>query len=162
MTADEEQLEAVHAILAAGRTAAVTTRAADGALHSRPLAVLDDDFDGTLRFFTHDPSAKTAQIAEHPEVNVSIGDGKGWLSLAGTAGVTRDPALLDRYWNPWADAYFDGGRDDPSAAILEVRVETLEYWDLRKPAIAQAFEVLKGVVTASEPDLGESGTADLR
>lgn len=154
--------EAVSAILSAGRTAAVTTRAADGALHSRPLAVLDDEFDGVLRFFTRDPSAKTADVAARPEVNVAIGDGKGWLSLAGTASVSHDPALLDAYWNAWADAYFDGGRDDPSAAVLEVRVAALEYWDLRKPAVAQAFEVLKGVVTRSEPDLGESGTVDLR
>lgn len=162
MSAAEPELEAVRAIVAAGRTAAVTTRTAGGALHSRPLAVLDDEFDGTLRFFTQDPSAKTAEIATHPEVNVSIGDGKGWVSLAGTASVTHDPGLLDRYWNAWADSYFDGGRGDPTAAILEVRVETLEYWDLRKPAVAQLFEVLKGVVTKSEPDLGESGTADLR
>jgi general stress protein 26 len=161
--AGDEPLEIVTAILAAGRTAAVTTRAEDGALHSRPLAVLDDGFDGTkLRFFTQDPSAKTAEIAAHPEVNVAIGDGKGWLSLAGTAAVTHDPALLDRYWNPWADAYFEGGRADPSAAILEVTVATVEYWDLRKPAVAQAFEVLKGVLTKSEPDLGDSGTVDLR
>lgn len=162
MSGSEPELEAVRAIVAAGRTAAVTTRTAGGALHSRPLAVLDDEFDGTLRFFTQDPSAKTAEIATHPEVNVSIGDGKGWVSLAGTASVSHDAALLDRYWNAWADSYFDGGREDPTAAILEVHVETLEYWDLRKPAVAQLFEVLKGVVTKSEPDLGESGTADLR
>jgi general stress protein 26 len=158
----DDALDAVRAVVAAGRTAAVTTRTADGALHSRPLAVLDDDFDGVLRFFTQDPSAKTADIAAHPEVNVSIGDGKGWVSLAGTATVSHEAAVLDRYWNAWADAYFDGGRADPSAAILEVTVDTLEYWDLRKPAVAQLFEVLKGVVTKSEPDLGETGTADLR
>jgi general stress protein 26 len=156
-----EELAAVSAILAAGRSAAVTARTADGALHSRPLAVLDDEFHGVLRFFTRDPSAKTAEIAAHPEVNVSVGDGKGWLSLAGTASVTHDDELLDRYWNAWADAYFDGGRDDPSAALLEVRVDSFEYWDLRKPAIAQAFEVLKGVVTRSEPDLGETRAAEL-
>jgi hypothetical protein len=43
-----------------------------------------------------------------------------------------------------------------------VHVETLEYWDLRTPAIAQAFQVLKGVLTKTEPDLGETGTIDLR
>ncbi|MGN6326727.1 pyridoxamine 5'-phosphate oxidase family protein [Pseudolysinimonas sp.] len=159
--ATAEELEAVTAILSAGRTAAVTTRTVEGALHSRPLALLDDEFDGVLRFFTQDPSAKTAQIAAHPEVNVSVGDGKGWLSLAGIATVTHDPQLLDRYWNPWADSYFDGGREDPTAALLEVEVGSFEYWDLRKPAIAQLFEVVKGIVTKSEPDLGETRAADV-
>jgi general stress protein 26 len=153
-----DETDIITTILTAGRTATVTTRTADGALHSRPLAVLDDEFTGTLRFFTADPSAKTADIAAHPEVNVAIGDGKGWLSCAGVARVTHDRALLERYWNAFADAYFEGGRDDPAAAMLEVDVDTVEYWDLDKPKVAQAFEVVKGIVTKSQPDLGDTGT----
>ena len=120
-----------------------------------------DDFDGTLWFFTAHPSAKTIDVTAHPEVNVSVGDGKGWLSMSGHARVSHDQERIDRYWNPWAEAYFDGGRDDPAVALLEVQVSTIEYWDLDKPAIAQAFEVLKGIVTKKAPDVGDSGTVRL-
>jgi general stress protein 26 len=154
----DSEIDIVTKILKAARTAAVTTRTAEGALHSRPLAVLEDDFAGKLWFFTADPSAKTADVAANPEVNVSVGDGKGWLSLSGTAEVTRDPAKIDEYWNPWAEAYFEGGREDPSVALLEIDVDTIEYWDLDKPAVVQAFEVLKGIITKKSPDVGESGT----
>jgi general stress protein 26 len=157
----DNELEIVTSILKAGRTASVTTRTATGVLHSRPLAIIDDDFDGTLWFFTAHPSAKTTDIAAHPDVNVSVGDSKGWLSMSGHATVSHDEANIDRYWNPWAEAYFDGGRDDPAVALLRVDVSTIEYWDLGKPAIAQAFEVLKGVITKKAPDVGDSGTVRL-
>ena len=157
----DSELDIVTGILKAGRTASVTTRTAEGALHSRPLAIVEDDFAGTMWFFTRDPSAKTADIAQHPEVNVSVGDGKGWLSMSGTATVSRDQARIDKYWNPWAEAYFENGRDDPAVALLEVDVSTIEYWDLDKPAVVQAFEVLKGIVTRKAPDVGDSGTITL-
>lgn len=154
----DNEIEIVQRILKAARTASVTTRTKDGALHSRPLGVVEDEFEGRLWFFTADPSAKTADVAAHPEVNVSVGDGKGWLSLSGTAKVSRDQERIDQYWNPWAAAYFEGGRDDPSVALLEIDVDTIEYWDLDKPAIVQGFEVLKGIITRKAPDVGDSGT----
>jgi general stress protein 26 len=156
-----EGIEIVRTILKAARTASVTTRTAEGDLHSRPLAVIEDDFDGTLWFFTADPSPKTQDLAVHPEVNVSVGDGKGWLSFSGTARVSRDAARIDRYWNPWASAYFENGREDPSVALLEVTVSSIHYWDLDKPAIATAYEVVKGIVTRSAPDVGDDGVLRL-
>lgn len=157
----DDEIDIVTTILKAGRTAAVTTRTAEGALHSRPLGIVEDDFAGKLWFFTADPSPKTADVAANPEVNVSVGDDKGWLSLSGTATVSRDQAKIDQYWNPWAEAYFEGGREDPSVALLEVDVDTIEYWDLDKPAIVKGFEVLKGIITRTPPDVGESGTIDV-
>ena len=157
----DDPLEIVRKILAAGRTASVTTRAPNGELHSRPLAVIEHDFDGTLWFFTADPSSKTADVAADPDVNVSVGDGKGWVSMSGTAVVSRDQARIDEYWNPWAEAYFEGGRDDPAVALLEVTVTSVHYWDLDKPAIVNAFEVVKGIVTRTPPDLGDDGVVHL-
>ena len=156
-----DELEIVRTILKSARTASVTTQTASGALHSRPLAVLDDDFAGTLWFFTADPSSKTADLAAHPQVNVSVGDGKGWLSLSGVATISRDEERIDRYWNPWAAAYFEGGRDDPTVALLQVDVSSIHYWDLDKPAIVTAFEVAKGLLTRPAPDVGDDGVIQL-
>ena len=158
----DEPLEIVRRILSKGRTASVTTESSSGELHSRPLAIIEDDFVDTLWFFTADPSPKTAEIALHPEVNVSVGDGKGWLSFSGTAAVSRDQARIEKYWSPWAEAYFEGGREDPAVALLEVTVRSVHYWDLDKPAIVSVFEEVKGVVTRSAPDLGDDGVVQVR
>ena len=156
----DDQLETIHQIMRGARFATVTTRGAGGALFSRPLAVLDHDFDGTVGFFTPDPSPKTDEIAGDPHVNVAYADGASHVSLSGTATVTRDAALIDRFWNPWAESWFDGGRDDPSVALLEVSADSVEFWHVDKPAVLRAFEVAKGLVTGKAPDVGESATVE--
>jgi general stress protein 26 len=156
----DDELDTIHHIMRGARFATVTTRGAGGALFSRPLAVLDHDFDGTVWFFTQDPSPKTAEIAGDPHVNVAYADGASHVSLSGTATVSRDAALIDKFWNPWAEAWFEGGREDPSVALLEVSADTVEFWHVDKPAVLRAFEVAKGLVTGSAPDVGESRTVE--
>ena len=156
-----DDMDTIRDILSSERTAIVTTRAGHD-LHSRPLAVQGaDEFDGTLWFFTNDPSPKTTDIENHPEVNVSVGGSKGYLSLSGTAVVSRDQAIIDKFWNPWAEAWFEGGRQDPSVALLEVTVESVEFWDLDKPKLARALEVVRAIVTKTPPDVGDSKTVEL-
>lgn len=160
MTHDEE-LKTINDIIKATRFATVTTRTADGELVSRPLAVLDREFDGTVWFFTQDPSPKTDDIAGDPHVNVAYADGASAVSLSGTAAVDRDQARIDEFWNPWAEAWFEGGRQDPTVALLRVDATSAEYWHIDKPAVVRGFEVVKALVTRSAPDVGESRTVEL-
>ncbi|CAN5155137.1 hypothetical protein BH11ACT2_BH11ACT2_12500 [soil metagenome] len=158
---NNDDLDTIRTILSAGRIATVTTQTSDGSLVSRPLALQDREFDGHLYFFTQDPSPKTADVAAHPKVNVAVDDGKGSLSLSGTATVSRDAALIDELWNPFAESWFENGREDPAVALLDVAVETAEYWSMDKPAVARAFEIVKGLVTRSAPDVGTNKTVSL-
>ncbi|MDJ0335601.1 pyridoxamine 5'-phosphate oxidase family protein [Salinibacterium sp. G-O1] len=160
MTHDDE-LKKINDIINGTRFATVTTRTSDGDLVSRPLAVLSHDFEGTVWFFTQDPSPKTADIAHDAHVNVAYSDGPSTVSLAGIATVSRDQARIDEFWNPWAEAWFEGGRKDPTVALLQVDATSIEYWDIDKPAIARAFEVVKGLITQKAPDVGESRTVEL-
>lgn len=159
---ENDELQIIRGILKSGRTALVTSRAKSGALHSRPLALLDDEFDGTLFFLTEDPSAKTDEIRRHPEVNVSVADDKGYLSLSGMASIDRSQARIDHYWNAFAEGYFDGGPKDPNVALLRVDVQAIEYWDTDKPLVKRVFEMAKTLITKTEPDLGDNGRIELR
>ncbi len=154
-------LETIQKIIGKTRFATVTTRTASGDLVSRPLAVLKREFDGSVYFFTDDPSPKTDDIRADPHVNVSYIDGQDVVSLAGTASVDRDRALIDELWNPWAEAWFEGGRDDPAVALLRVDATSAEYWHTDKPGVVRAFEVAKGIVTQKAPDVGEAKVVDL-
>jgi len=155
-----EELDTIHGIMRGARFATLTTRGEGGHLYSRPLGVLDHEFEGVVWFFTPDPSPKTEELRADPHVNVAYADGASHVSLSGTARVIRDAALIERFWNPWAEAWFEGGRDDPSVALLEVSAHTVEYWHIDKPAVVRAFEVAKGLATGSVPDVGESRTVE--
>ena len=156
-----DDLDTIRTILGASRTAIVTTRSGDS-LVSRPLSILDaENFQGTLWFLTPDPSPKTEDVRAHHEVNVAVADAKGYLSLSGTATIERDQAKIDELWNPFAEAWFEQGREDPTVALLRVDVATAEYWDIDKPAVARAFEIVKGLVTKTAPDVGDNKTVSL-
>jgi general stress protein 26 len=156
-----DELDTIRTIISRSKVALLTTETASGELHCRPLAVLGHDFDGSLWFFTQDPSPKVDDVALHPKVNVAYTDGKGYLSIAGTASIEHDSTRIHQLWNPMVEAWFENGRDDPSVALLRVDAHSAEYWASDKPAVARAFEIAKAVVTKSQPDVGENRTVEL-
>ncbi|MGV8969802.1 MAG: pyridoxamine 5'-phosphate oxidase family protein [Microbacteriaceae bacterium] len=154
-------IDKINDIVSSTKFAIVTTRTRSGELHSRPLASLEKEFDGTLWFFTEDPSAKTEDIAADKNVSVTFVSGMSSVSIAGTAEVTRDQEMIDTFWNPWAESWFDGGRTDPTVALLRIEASTATYWSTDKPAVIRAVEVVKALITHSAPDVGESKTVEL-
>lgn len=160
MTTDTD-LEIIRTIIDAAKVAVLTTISEQGELHSRPLAVLADEFEGSIWFFTADPSPKSEDIARNPQVNVAYADDKGYLSISGTASIDRDQTRIDQLWTPMAEAWFENGRDDPSVALLRVDARSAEYWSTDKPGVVRAFEIAKAIITKTAPDVGENRTVAL-
>jgi general stress protein 26 len=161
MTNDKSELRKVGELIKDAKVALVTTVDAYGKLVSRPLAVLDRDFEGELWFFTPEPSPKTDQVKINPQVNVAVQTDKGFLSISGTASISHDRVKIDELWNTGAEAWFEGGKEDPSVALLRVDATTVEYWAIDAPKIVQVFKYAKAVATGTRPDVGESKTLHL-
>ena len=157
----EEELETIEKIMKGTRFATVTTHSADGSLYSRPLAVQEEDFSGTVWFFTADPSPKTEDVKFDEHVNVAYVDGASCVSLAGTASVSRDQERIDKFWNPFVEAWFPGGKDDPSVALLRVDATSVEYWHVDKPGVVRTFETLRALATKTPPDVGDNRVVEL-
>lgn len=159
--ATDDDLETIRKIVKAAGIALLTTVSVDGALHSRPLAAQDVEFDGDLWFFTQDPSEKVADIAANPSVNAAFESGKGYLSVAGRAEVVHLPQKVEEYWTPAVQAWFPEGREDPTIALIRVRAESAECWATDEPGIVSAFKIAKAAVTRTQPDVGENRTVEL-
>ncbi|MFT3834969.1 MAG: pyridoxamine 5'-phosphate oxidase family protein [Micropruina sp.] len=162
-TASEKdtEFEQVGKLISKARFAFVTTSTSDGRLLSRPLAIQERDFDGDLYFFTEDPSPKTEQVSADSHVNVSLQSGDNYLSIAGTASVTRDAALIDELWNPYAEAWFEQGRDDPAVALLKVHADSAEYWTVDSPKPIALIKYAKAMITGERPDVATNVSVDL-
>ena len=158
MTDTTTEFERVGELIAKARFAFVTTSGSDGRLLSRPLAVLERDFDGDLYFFTMAP---TAQVAADSHVNVSLQSGDDYLSIAGTASVSRDQALIDELWNRYAEAWFEQGREDPSVALLKVHADSAEYWTMDSPKPVALIKYAKAIITGVQPDVATNKTVEL-
>lgn len=161
MTATPEQFETIATIVQKAKVAMVTTVAEDGSLVSRPLAMQDRVFDGELWFFTEDPSPKTGQVQADPHVNVAVESGNDYVSLSGTATVSRDRTMIEGLWNRHAEAWFENGIDDPMVALLHVKVDSAEYWTFDSPKVVAVAKYAAALVTGNQPDVGENETVEI-
>ncbi|MFB2580530.1 pyridoxamine 5'-phosphate oxidase family protein [Herbiconiux sp. P15] len=161
MSTHDEDIKVIATLIESSKTALVTSRTADGALHSRPLQVQEAEFDGDLWFFTQHPSEKTDEIAAHPQVNAAFESSKGYLSIAGSASVVTDAAKIDELWNKGIEAWFPGGREDPTVALLKIEAESAEYWATDEPRAVQLFKIARAAATGGTPDIGENKSVEL-
>jgi general stress protein 26 len=163
--ATPEELEHLARLMEKIDIAMLTTRGGDGRLYSRPLSTQCADFDGErVWFMTSASTPKVAEIQQHPAVNVAYAsaDANTYLSVAGQARVVRDRALIERFWNDAMKAFFPGGKDDPDLVLIEVAVETVEYWDGPGSWIGKAAAFAVARVTGDDEALGENRIVDLR
>ena len=161
MAATPEQIETITKLIEDARVAMVTTVSEDGKLVSRPLALLERVFDGDLWFFTEDPSPKTEQIRANDQVNVAVQAGNDFVSLAGSATVSKDRTMIECLWNRHAEAWFENGIDDPKVALMHFHADTAEYWKIDSPNIVAAIKYAAAMATGKQPDLGDNEVVEL-
>jgi general stress protein 26 len=159
--ASDEDMKTIASLVRGAKIAMLTTVADDGEHHSRPLAVQEVEFGGELWFFTQDPSDKVTELRHHPRVNVAMQSNKGFLSVAGTAEVVHDSARIDEFWSPAVEAWFPGGKGDPTVALLRVRPSSAEFWVSDEPGVVTAFKVARAIFGGGTPDVGENKTVEL-
>jgi general stress protein 26 len=128
ITDDPKAVEKIRALMEDIDVAMVTTVGHEhGRLESRPLSTQVAD-DGDALFLVRTDSAVAADVRADPRVNLGYTKSTAWLSVAGTASVTNDAELVARLWGKGAEAFMDGGPEDPGNAVLRVRGETAHLW----------------------------------
>jgi general stress protein 26 len=127
-------------------------------LHARPMSLVQDDYDGTLYFFTSKNSGKVYEVVnDGQEVGITFSNPSEqvYVSLSGQAKLTQNKELISKYWSSGVAAWFPGGIDDPEVAILEVKINKGEHWNADESKIIQLFEFVKAKLTDEVPEIGE-------
>ena len=98
----------------------------------RPMtAQLDSEADqGPIWFFTS-TDAELVQGLNAQDLAIFTFVSKGYDVFATVHGHmtrTTDRAIIDRLWNPWVAAWYDGGKDDPKLALLRFDPASAEIW----------------------------------
>ena len=127
-------------------------------LRSRPMAISQSKFDGTLWFFTKASSHKVDEVEAHRRVGVSFSDpsAQNYVSLSGTASLVQDRAAIDSHWTELLATWFPKGKDDPDVALLKVAVTQAEYWDTPSSAMVHAYGYVKAKLTGEAPHPGDN------
>lgn len=160
-----ESIEKIADLLRSFRTAMLTLHSREtGNLHARPMALQQERFDGTLYFFTKQDTEKVGDLAADAHANLAFcsDDKNAYLSLTGTARLHDDRALMKRLWNPFAEAWYPDGPDDPTLTLLAVDIDGGEFWDGPSSKIVVMARMVKALVTdSSADDMGENRTMNV-
>ncbi|RMI12675.1 pyridoxamine 5'-phosphate oxidase family protein [Cellulomonas triticagri] len=159
-TDSTDPVRTVADLLREHRLGVLTTVAPDGTLVARPMALQEVEFDGDLWFFAERGSRKVAHVGAHPGVNVAVGSGATWVSLAGTAEVVDDVAKKRDLWSAGVEAWLPEGPDSPQSVLLRVHAESAEYWDAPGGRVATLLSFVKAKVTGDRLD-GTNERVDL-
>jgi len=131
-----------------------------GHLHSRPMTTqnkhIDDD---SLWFFMSRSGDPVAEFESDEQVNVSYADpgSDTYVSVSGVAQIVEDAAKKQQLWNKAAEAWFKGGVNDPDLALVRVRIEHADWWDVKENKLVQLYRQAEAALTGKAPKLGEHG-----
>ncbi len=104
----------------------------DGQDGLRPMTVLLDEdgaTHGPLWVFTAKDNSMVGQLDGTEPALASFAD-KGhdlFATIRGSVTVDTDPAVVDRLWNPFIAAWYDG-KDDPKLVLLRFEPVEAEVW----------------------------------
>lgn len=107
--------------------------------HTRPMtAQLEDEDRGPIWFFTSTETALVQKLGDaSPAVATYASKGHDvFASVHGTLTRDRDPAQVDRLWNRYVAAWFEGGKTDPKLALLRFEPDEAEIWENGSSLIA--------------------------
>jgi general stress protein 26 len=145
-------------------TAMMTTRRADGHLRSRAMANQKRAGGADLWFVCADGTAKLADLANDPHINLTYyrDANREWVSVSGLATVSRDrDKIRELYATDWKAWFADEGDprhgtpDDPRMVLIGVQIHGAEFLEVNKPRPVILYEVVKGWLTGTEPEIGE-------
>lgn len=113
--------------------------------HSRPMTAQAEDDRSPIWFFTSKDNALVASLGQgHRAIAAfSSKDHDLFASIKGNLSVDTDRAVVDRLWNPFVAAWYEG-KDDPKLALLRLDAEQAEIW-LNASSLVAGVKMLLGV-----------------
>jgi len=141
------------------RFAMLTHRHADGSLHAHPLTTQNRSLKPgePLYFFVSKQSEVGQRLRADGNVCLSYADLKEdrWISVSGNATISEDMDTKKKLFNALSKAWFPGGAEDPDLELVEVRIVSAEYWDIKESKVTQLMKMATAAVTGNKPEMGE-------
>lgn len=97
--------------------------------HARPMTALVEGDRGPIWFFTSQSNAVVESLAcsDRAIAAFSAKNHDLFASIHGKLSVDQDRQVIDRLWNPFIAAWYDG-KDDPKLVLLRFDAEHAEVW----------------------------------
>lgn len=163
----KEKIDGLKEIIKSTQTAMLTTRSAEGHLHTRAMAPASCSEDTGLKFvfLGNNASHKFEEINNDSNANVAFLNPTttAWASIAGKAKVVNDREAIKKYWSAGTSAWFGnlgdgvhkGDANDPRVSLIEVVPDEIQYWWPTQGKVARAIEIGIDTLTGQVASPGE-------
>ena len=120
----------------------------EGTPGSRPMTVqVDPDTEeGPLWIFTSNETELVQSLAGPKKASLAFSS-KGhdvFGSVDGELSISNDRTTIDRLWNPFVTAWFEGGKDDPKLTLLRFDGTDAKVW-IDGSSLLAGVKILLGV-----------------
>jgi general stress protein 26 len=113
--------------------------------YARPMTAQIEGENGPIWFFTSKENALCSKAGGGGR-SIATFASKGhdlFATVHGTLREDTDRAVVDRLWNRYVAAWYEGGKDDPKLALLRLDPERAEIW-LDASSIVAGIKMLLG------------------
>ena len=114
--------------------------------HARPMTAQVDGAQGPIWFFTAKDTEIVRRLKEGNRAIATFSSKEHDLfaTMHGSLQLDNDRRNIDRLWNRFVAAWFEGGKDDPKLALLRLDAERAEIW-LDGSSLVAGIKLLLGV-----------------
>lgn len=108
-------------------------------------AQIEDEGRGPIWIFTAKDTDLIQELGErHPAMIHFAAKGHDlFASVIGELLADNDRAAIERLWNPFVAAWYEGGQDDPNLQLLRFEPERAQIW-LNENSLFAGIKVLLG------------------
>ncbi len=98
--------------------------------HTRPMTAQLNGHKGPIWFFGSKDSDLVKNIKKSSKaVSTFVSKGNDlFATVHGTLSVDNDAKMIDKLWNPFVAAWYEGGKDDPKLALLCFEPNRAQVW----------------------------------
>jgi len=130
--------------------------------YSRPMTAQVEHERSPIWFFGARDTALVQNLGQsHKAIAAFVAKNHSvFASISGTLHLDTDRAVIERLWNPFIAAWFEGGKDDPNLALLRLDATHAEVW-LNENNLLAGAKMLLGI-DAKKDYQEKVGKVDLR
>lgn len=113
--------------------------------HARPMTAQFENNRSPIWFFASTDNELVKSLPRGDRAFATFAS-KGhdlFATLHGRLSLDNDPATIDRFWNRYVAAWFEGGKDDPKLALLRLDAVHAEIW-LDESSLLAGIKLLLG------------------
>ncbi len=114
--------------------------------HARPMTAQIEGEHGPIWFFTARDNGIVEKLGTNDRAIATFAakNHKLFATVHGSLRIDNDRATIDRLWNPYVAAWYEGGKDDPKLVLLRLDPDSAEIW-LNETTLMAGVKMMLGI-----------------